>query len=81
MEQPNRLVTGPRSAKRYQCTRCGHEQVETTNHWGEFYDRCPNCSWKHPMDAVVTWKCLEQPPPGYGTPEPWKTVRLQDLFR
>lgn len=71
-------TTGRYSIKRYQCKRCGHESQEGTNHWGEIYSRCSNCSWKYPLEATVK-VCLEPVPEGYGTPEPWKIVKLGDV--
>lgn len=72
-------TTGAYKLKPYECTRCAYRAEAGTNHWGEFYDRCPNCSWKYPLDPTVTWKCLEPTPQGYTTPQPWKKVKLGDI--
>lgn len=72
-------TTGKYSTKRFKCTRCGLEQLSGTNHWGEFYDRCNGCSWKNPMDPIVTWKCLEPMPEGFEAPAPWRKVTLGDI--
>ena len=74
-------TTGKVSSKLYKCTRCGHESMISTNHWGEIYPRCSKCSWKNPMDPFVTHVCLEEMPPGYDKPEPWKKVKLGDLLK
>jgi DNA-directed RNA polymerase subunit RPC12/RpoP len=71
-------TTGKYSYKMYRCTRCGREQLQGTNHWGEIYTPCPVCSWKNPKEAAPTWVCLEPRPEGYGVPEPWKNVKLGD---
>jgi DNA-directed RNA polymerase subunit RPC12/RpoP len=67
------------SYKKYQCQRCGHVMDIQTNHWGEVYPRCPNCSWKHPLDQQSTFKVIEPVPEGAWIPEPWKKVRLGDV--
>ena len=71
--------TGYLTAKRYQCTSCGHITTESTNHYGDIYPRCPNCGWKHPMETGQVFKCLEPLPEGWSTPAPWKTVKLGDV--
>jgi DNA-directed RNA polymerase subunit RPC12/RpoP len=71
--------TGYVTAKRYQCASCGGITTESTNHYGDIYPRCPHCGWKHPMEAGQVLKCLEPVPEGWGTPTPWKTVRLGDI--
>lgn len=73
-----RPTTGPYSVKLYQCNHCGHDRNVGTNHWGEIYSSCPNCSWKRPLDATVS-TCLEPAPEGYGLPEPWTIVKLGDI--
>jgi len=72
-------TTGKYSHKNYKCSRCGKEEVHGTNHWGEFYDRCRECSWKNPMDPTVVWECQEPMPEGYAAPAPWKKVKLGDI--
>lgn len=72
-------TTGKVSSKLYRCTRCGHEEHHSTNHWGEIYPRCRNCSWKNPMDPMPVWECLEPMPEGYEKPAPWKKVKLGDI--
>jgi len=75
---PNKIESKP-----YRCTRCGHEKEASTNHYGEFYDRCPGCSWKNPMDPQVTWECIvpeEERPEDAWVPEPWTKARLGDIF-
>lgn len=76
-------VTGPHLSKRYRCTRCGHEMMIMTNHWGECYsfgrsNCCPKCPpyKKYPeYGGSTVWECVEPPPPGYGKPEPWKAIK------
>ena len=72
-------TTGPRSVKSYKCTHCGHTSQETTNHWGEIYSKCENCSWKRPGQATVK-ESVQGPPPGYSKPTPWKTLRVAQMF-
>lgn len=72
-------TTGKITSKRYRCTECGHEKMTSTNHYGEFYDRCPKCSWKSPMDPTKTWECLEPLPEGWKKPTPWKKMKLGDV--
>jgi DNA-directed RNA polymerase subunit RPC12/RpoP len=75
----NKKITGKVTPKLYKCTECGFEQLHSTNHWGEIYPSCPNCSWKKPMQLGVVWECLEPIPEGYQKPEPWKMVKLGDI--
>lgn len=72
-------TTGKVTPKLYKCTNCGHEQLQSTNHWGEIYPACPECQWKRPMELGSKWICLESMPEGYQKPEPWKTVKLGDI--
>ena len=72
-------TTGKYSIKKYKCSRCGREEQIGTNHWGACYPRCKGCSWKYPMDPIVVMVCLEPVPEGYGTPAPWKKVKLGDV--
>ena len=68
--------------KPYRCTRCGCVRDASTNHYGEFYDRCPGCSWSHPMDPIAVWECMApvaSRPADAWVPEPWKKVRLGDV--
>ncbi len=71
-------TTGPYSQKLYRCTLCGHEAHQGTNHWGETYGACSNCSWKRPGQPTVH-ECLVPCPEGYTKPTPWKVVRLGDI--
>ena len=77
----NQKTTGRYSVKLYKCARCGLEQKHGTNHWGEIYPRCGGCSWKNPLAPQAAMVCLEQAPPGYGKPEPWKTFKLGSLCK
>ena len=81
MPDTQKPTTGRYSQKMYRCTRCGHESLHGTNHWGEIYPTCPQCSWKNPMQPQATHKCLEPVPEGMGTPEPWTFVRLGDVAK
>jgi DNA replicative helicase MCM subunit Mcm2 (Cdc46/Mcm family) len=74
-------VTGKVTAKKYMCQDCGHESTHTTNHFGEFYDKCPKCSWKTPADPIKVHECLEPLPAGWEKPEPWQVVKLGDLVK
>jgi len=67
--------------KPYRCTRCGHIQSIQTNHYGECYSPCKECSWKHPGEPSVM-ECavpLEERPEDAWMPEPWKIAKLGDL--
>ena len=75
----SRPTTGKHSQKRYKCTRCGHERLLGTNHWGECYPTCPGCSWKNPMASYVAHVCLEDCPETHDQPEPWELVKLGDV--
>lgn len=66
------------TAKPYRCTHCEHVRMVQTNHWGEVYSRCPNCSWKRPIDATVSVP-VGPVPEGAWVPEPWQQVRLGDV--
>lgn len=71
-------TTGKISSKPYKCTHCGDVAQTSTNHWGEIYSACKNCSWKRPLEATVK-VCLEPVPPGFRTPTPWKIVTLGEI--
>jgi len=63
------------SAKRYSCSHCGHQEWQSTNHYGQTYswfnvNKCPSCGWRRPLEATI-WECLEEPPEGEIIPEPW----------
>lgn len=73
-------TTGEMAEKKYKCQGCGHESMHYTNHYGEFYERCPKCSWKTPMDPVRVYECLEPLPEGWQKPPPWKKVKLGDVM-
>ena len=73
-------TTGQVSTKRYECVHCAHESQISTNHWGEVYSPCRNCSWKRPGQGNIH-KCLEPLPEGYAKPEPWTFVRLGDIAK
>lgn len=66
--------------KLYRCTKCKHEQLHGTNHWGDIYPACPKCQWKRPMEMGSVWECLEPIPEGYDKPEPWATVELGTIL-
>lgn len=34
------------TTKIYKCSCCGHEQEERTNHIGDIFVYCKECSWK-----------------------------------
>lgn len=67
------------SSKKYKCQRCGYEMMTTTNHYGEIYPRCPNCSWKYPLSPQSTFKFVGKIPKNAWIPEPWKKVKLGDV--
>ncbi len=54
-------------AKRYRCTQCGHEQMQTTNHYGPTWSSghfgvCPKCPpyKKYPeFGGATIWECIE----------------------
>jgi hypothetical protein len=72
-------TTGKYSHKKYRCTRCGHESMIGTNHWGPCYPFCKGCSWSHPMQPQSGHICLEAPPEGMGIPQPWVFAKLGDI--
>jgi len=72
------MTTGAYSQKPYRCTHCGHEAHQGTNHWGETYGPCGNCSWRRPGQPT-RHECLEACPEGYTKPAPWKVARLGDV--
>jgi DNA-directed RNA polymerase subunit RPC12/RpoP len=72
-------TTSAYSQKRYRCLDCGHERTVGTNHYGEIYDKCPQCGWKHPLQLGGRHECLEPVPEGMAKPEPWTTVKLGDI--
>lgn len=55
------------TAKQYRCTRCGHIETQTTNHYGKTYsighhNTCPECPpWaKYPeYGGSTTWEYVE----------------------
>jgi len=74
-----KIITGKVTSKKYKCTSCGHVSQHSTNHYGEIYPPCPKCAWKNPMEFGQVHKCMEKVPKGWGTPEPWKRVKLGDI--
>ena len=56
--------------KTYECTRCGHQGKQSTNHYGETWswgrvNVCPACPpyKKSPEYGGSTrWKCVDTPP-------------------
>ena len=54
--------------KNYECTECGHQTKQRTNHWGNTYswgryNTCPKCPpyKKYPeYGGSTVWKCLDQ---------------------
>ncbi len=72
----NKPTCGKVSFKLYRCTNCGHESKHSTNHWGDIYPPCTNCSWKQPLETIALHECLEPCPPEYDLPPKWKLVKL-----
>jgi hypothetical protein len=66
-------TTGKMTKKRYRCKECQNEKEFNTNHWGEFYPQCPRCC------KQTTYECLEPVPAGFGVPEKWKMVTLDEI--
>jgi DNA-directed RNA polymerase subunit RPC12/RpoP len=72
-------TTGKVTSKLYRCSRCGHQQHISTNHFGECYswgrvNTCPKCSpWaKYPeFGGATTWECGEPLPEGMDKPAGW----------
>jgi hypothetical protein len=82
MDSMTKKTTGKATSKLYRCQGCGHESQHSTNHYGEFYDRCRKCSDKgSPFDAVKTHECLEPLSEGWERPAPWKKVKLGDVIK
>lgn len=71
------MKTGKCTSKLYKCSECGYEVKTTTNHYGEYYDRCDNCSWT--PNQIKTFVCQETLPKGWELPEPWKFTTLGDV--
>lgn len=71
---------GKYSQKKYKCTRCGHESLQGTNHWGKIYPICVKCGWKNPMCPQSEHACLEEIPEGFGTPPEWEFITLGDII-
>ena len=67
------ILTGKVSKKEYECTECGLLKMRGTNHFGEVYPYCDFCNRR------TIWKCNERLPEGWGTPEPWKMVKLGEI--
>lgn len=67
-------TTGKYSMKAYRC-ECGSEREIGTNHWGECYSHCSVCN------GPGRWTCQEEPPPGYGKPEPWRRTTLGEVMQ
>lgn len=71
MEQ-NEVKYAPATPKLYRCTRCGHEAMQTTNHYGNtwshgHFNTCPKCPpWaKYPeFGGHTVWECVEKPEDG-----------------
>jgi len=74
-KRKNEMKTGKVSWKQYKCCSCGHEHSISTNHYGETYGPCPNCSWKRPLKANKH-VCVEPLPEGWTRPEPWKLTTI-----
>lgn len=59
----------PRAPKRYKCDRCGHVEIQVTNHfqptWShDHFNVCPKCPpWaKYPeFGGQTTWTCIDTP--------------------
>jgi len=77
---------GAITAKLYKCVHCGHEAVQSTNHYGETYGPCENfqCVSRRPMTNATyrppRHECLSPLPEGWGRPEPWKETNLGEFF-
>ena len=82
MKTTSKITTKP-----YCCAWCGHEQDIATNHWGEVYSRCGNWKCVSRLPPTNSFRepprhiCLEEPPPGFTKPEPWKQVKLGDIIK
>ena len=74
-------TTGEMLLKRYRCKNvdCQHVRLVSTNHYGDIFDRCPKCSWKHPRDVTIS-ECLEPLPTGWIKPDEWTTIRLGEVL-
>jgi len=56
--------------KKYKCSRCGHEQMINTNHYGECYslghsntcEKCPPWAKYSEFGGSTTWICMEKNP-------------------
>ena len=74
-------ITGRVTTKTYKCNHCGHITKTSTNHYGDIYIRCTKCAWKRPMEISGHFTCMDPLPEGWGTPEPWRTVKLGDILK
>lgn len=66
------------TTKRYGCTHCGAISQEETNHYGEIYSRCKECSWNRPGNPTVK-VCIDPVPKDGWIPEPWHFVQVKDI--
>lgn len=73
MKEVKKARTGKYSVKWYHCRECRYGRQVGTNHWGEVYERCPDCC------KLVVWDCDEPMPEGFEKPEPWRIVKLSEV--
>lgn len=69
------------SSKPYRCSECGHEEHQSTNHYGDIYVRCGKCSWKSPMNPTKVYVCLAVVPEGMDVPAKWTIAKLGDVAK
>lgn len=71
--------------KLYECSRCGHQQMQTTNHYGPTfslgrYSVCPHCPpfAKYPeYNSRTMWVCMEKDPTKEGTEDAYKDLQKE----
>jgi ribosomal protein S27AE len=64
------MTIGKITPKRYKCKRCGHETVQSTNHYGNtwscgHFNTCPKCPpWAKYAEfgGSTVWICQEPEP-------------------
>lgn len=62
-------IQNKQTAKKYKCSQCGHEKMDTTNHYGSTwsfgrFNTCPSCPpYKKYSEfgGQTIWECQDKP--------------------
>lgn len=73
LEQKRKPTTSKYCRKAYQCTECGMEKEEWTNHYGQIYIYCSCCR------KLTAWECNDPMPEDMERPPNWNIVKLGDV--